>query len=61
MEILIARRPANKRPRLEPRSRYPANARCAAPNVKAGDAGCVLKLVVSGPQHSPVVRLKKAA
>ena len=61
VEILLRRRPANKRPRLEPRPRYPADARCAAPSVKAREVGCVLKLVVSGPQHLPVVRLKKAA
>ena len=60
-EILLARRPANRRARLEPRARYPADGTCAAPNVKAREVGCGLKLVVSGPQHLPVVRLKKAA
>jgi hypothetical protein len=63
-EVLHRRRPANRRPRLEPRARYPAGGACAAPPVRARAVGCRLTLVVSdfdGAKHLPVVRLKQAA
>jgi putative transposase len=64
-EVLRRTRPANRRPRLEPRARYPANGRCAAPHVGAREpVGCGLRLTVSdfhGARHLPVVRIRKAA
>ncbi len=35
-EVFFAREPANRRPRLEPRARYPAGAACAAPACPCG-------------------------
>jgi transposase InsO family protein len=63
-EALHGRTPANRRPRLEPRARYPAGGACAAPPVRARAVGFRLTLVVSGfdgAKHLPVVRLKQAA
>jgi transposase InsO family protein len=63
-EVLMRRRPANRKPRLEPRARYPATGACAVPRVKARATGCQLTLVpgtFEGARHLPVVRLRKAA
>ena len=62
-EVYYDRAAANEMPRLEPRARYPAASRCAAPQVPiGGKPGCALRLVVSHPDgapHLPVVRLEK--
>jgi transposase InsO family protein len=64
-EVYFCRRPAHRRPRLEPRARYPANAPCARPRVSVrGSCGAKVKLIVSHPDgasHLPVVRLQRAA
>ena len=57
--------PANKRPRWEPRTRWPRDASCAGPTVKLrGDPGVRLELTVThlnGQQHLPIIRLKRVA
>jgi hypothetical protein len=65
IEIYEAKRPANRKPRLEPRARYPASSKCAAPQARvSGKPGCRLKLVVThvdGEKHLPIVSLRKSA
>jgi len=64
-EVYDGHRPANRRPRFEPRARYPGDGACAAPRVAArARPGAELRLVVSrldGAEHLPVVEIKRAA
>lgn len=64
-EVLRGERPAVRKPRLEPRARFPVKGTTAAPQTGVrGKPGCALRLVVSrheGAAHSPVVELCKAA
>ncbi len=64
-EVYYGRRPANERPRYEPRPRYPPDAWCASPQTKVKvPRGVRLELKVThleGRRHLPVVRLKQAA
>ena len=57
--------PANKRPRWEPRKRWPRDAGCPAPRAKTrNDPGVRLELAVTpvdGHKHVPIVRLRRAA
>jgi transposase InsO family protein len=65
VEVLRGVRPAIRKPRLEPRARFPANGKTATPQTRVrGEPGCTLRLVVSrheGAAHLPVVKLRKAA
>ncbi len=58
-------RPANRRPRYEPRLRWPRGSPCAKPSALVrGTAGAMLELNVvflGGRKHLPIVRLKRAA
>jgi putative transposase len=62
-EVLLARRPANKRPRFEPRSRWPRGARCANPQAppRRGSPGRLALVVDRGELGLPIVRLERAA
>ena len=57
--------PANRRPRFEPRARWPRGSPCARPHALVrGTPGVRLELEVSfhaGRQHLPVVTLRRAA
>ena len=57
--------PANRRPRCEPRSRWPQTSRCAKPQtLVAGQPGAEFTLkidFVKGHKHLPIVTLKRAA
>ena len=57
--------PANRRPRFEPRSRWPRGSPCANPwALVRGSPGAKLTLEVSyhrGRRHLPIVRLKRVA
>ena len=63
-EVYFAKFPANRRPRFEPRSRWPRGAPCAKPwALVRGSPGAKLTLDVSFPgnrKHLPVVTLKRA-
>ncbi len=60
-EVYDAVRPANAKPRFEPRSRWPRQSPCAAPQARIkGRRGTKLTLVVGyleGRRHLPVVEL----
>jgi transposase InsO family protein len=64
-EVRRGERPAIRKPRLEPRARYPVEGTTAAPQTRVrGKPGCKLELVVShldGAAHLPVVEIRKAA
>jgi transposase InsO family protein len=64
-EVYFARRPANRRPRIEPRSDWPRGAPCAKPQtLVAGKPGDRFTLQVDfheGRKHLPIVTLKRAA
>ena len=64
-EVYYGLRPAHRRPRIEPRERWPRRARCALPQaLVAGRPGARFELVgdfVAGRRHLPVVTLKRAA
>lgn len=63
-EAYFARFPANRRPRFEPRSRWPRSSTCAKPwALVRGSPGTKLTLEVSfsgNRKHLPVVTLKRA-
>jgi len=65
LEVFDERKPDHRRPRLEPRARYPSSAPCAGPRVPVrGRRGPKIELMVSHPTgtpHLPVVRLRRAA
>jgi transposase InsO family protein len=64
-EVYDSHFPANRKPRFEPRSRWPRGSPCAAPwAMVRGSPGARLTLEVSfhsGRKHLPIVRLKRAA
>ncbi len=64
-ELYFRLRPANRRPRLEPRQRWPRRAPCAGPRTLiAGQPGDRFTLEVDfhgGARHLPLVSLKRAA
>jgi len=64
-EVYSQRFPANRRPRLEPRSVWPRGSPCALPHaLVAGKPGARFDLEVehvAGHAHLPIVRLRRAA
>ena len=64
-EVYFRRRPANRRPRVEPRKRWPRPSRCAQPQtLVAGKPGDTFILQIDfreGRPHLPLVTLKRAA
>ena len=64
-EVYFHLRPANRRPRIEPRRRWPQSAPCAKPRTLiAGQPGDRFTLQVgfqNGKRHLPIVLLKRAA
>jgi Integrase core domain len=64
-EVYFGRFPANRRPRLEPRPRWPRGSPCAAPQVLvAGQPGDTFVLELrhhDGRTHLPIVKLRCAA
>jgi hypothetical protein len=64
-EVYFRRRPANRRPRIEPRNRWPRGSPCAKPwALVAGSPGARLRLELgfhSGRRYLPIVALKRAA
>jgi len=64
-EVYFRRRPANRRPRIEPRKRWPRGAPCARPRtLVAGQPGDRFALEVAFHDcrsHLPIVSLKRAA
>ncbi len=64
-EVYFRLRPANQRPRLEPRERWPRPSPCAEPRTLiAGQPGdrCTLDVsFLDGRRHLPIVSLKRAA
>ena len=64
-EVYYGEFPANRKPRLEPRTRWPRGSPCAKPwALVRGGPGAELTLEVSfhaGRKHLPVVALKRAA
>ena len=64
-EVYFGRFPANRRPRFEPRSRWPRGSPCAKPwALTRGSPGAKLTIDVSfykGRKHLPVVKLRRAA
>ncbi len=64
-EVYFRLRPANRRPRIEPRPRWPRSSPCAKPRtLVAGQPGDRFTLVVDfhkGKRHLPIVSLRRAA
>ena len=64
-EIYFGRKPANRRPRVEPRKRWPRRSKCAKPQTLIGGSpGDVVTLGVAFEhkrRHLPVVTLRRAA
>jgi putative transposase len=64
-EVYSRLRPANQRPRIEPRERWPQSAPCATPRTLiAGQPGDRFEFQVGfqdGRRHLPIVTLKRAA
>ena len=64
-EAYHGRYPANRKPRFEPRSRWPRGSPCARPwALVRGSPGAKVTLEVSfhaGRRHLPIVRLKRVA
>ena len=64
-EVYLRLRPANRRPRIEPRKRWPRSSPCAKPiTLIAGQLGDRFILQVAfhdGRKHLPIVSLKRAA
>jgi putative transposase len=64
-EVYFRLRPANRRPRIEPRPRWPRSSPCAKPRtLVAGQPGDRLTLAVDfhmGKRHLPIVSLRRAA
>jgi putative transposase len=64
-EAYFSLRPANRRPRIEPRNRWPRSAPCAAPRTLiAGQPGDRFELEVGfhdGRRYLPIVSLRRAA
>jgi hypothetical protein len=64
-EVYFRLRPVNRRPRIEPRARWPRRSPCARPRTLiAGQPGDRFTLDIKflgGQRHLPVVSLKRAA
>ena len=64
-EVFYDRHPANRRPRYEPRERWPRGSPCAKPwALVRGRPGARLELEIShhgGRRHLPIVTLRRAA
>ena len=64
-EVYFRVRPANRRPRIEPRKHWPRSSPCAKPiTIVAGQPGDRFELLVDfhdGRRHLPIVSLKRAA
>jgi putative transposase len=64
-EIYFGRFPAGRRPRFEPRERWPRRSQCASPHALVrGQPGAVVELHVTyhaGRKHLPVVSLRRVA
>ena len=64
-EVYFRRKPANEKPRYEPRAKYPRDAWCASPQTKVkGRRGVRLKLEVThfeGRVHLPLINVRPAA
>jgi transposase InsO family protein len=64
-EVYFARRPANRRPRIEPRSDWPRGSPCAKPQTlvtgKPGDRFTLQVDFHEGRRQLPIVTLKRAA
>ena len=64
-EAYFGLRPANRRPRIEPRANWPRRSPCAGPpTLIAGQPGDRFTLVVhfhGGQRHLPIISLKRAA
>ena len=64
-EVYSRLRPANRRPRLEPRQRWPRRSPCAGPRTliagQPGDRFTLKVDFIGGRRHLPVVSLKRAA
>lgn len=64
-EVYFGRRPANQRPRIEPRANWPRPSPCATPRtLVAGQPGDRFALKVEpfrGRRHLPIVTLRRAA
>jgi len=64
-EVYLQLHPANRRPRIEPRKRWPRRSPCAGPNalvaVQPGDRCTIEFNFHGGERHLPIVSLKRAA
>jgi hypothetical protein len=64
-EVYFRRFPANRRPRMEPRPKWPRASPCAGPHaLVAGKPGVRFDIKVEhvgGHAHLPIVRLRRAA
>jgi hypothetical protein len=64
-EVYFGLRPANRRPRIDPRKRWPRNSPCATPRtLLAGQPGdrFTLQVVFHDSRHQlPIVTLRRAA
>lgn len=64
-EVYETRFPANRKPRMEPRSNWPRSSPCAKPQtLVAGKPGQGFEMTVDfhgKRRHLPIVRLKRAA
>jgi putative transposase len=64
-ELYFGRKPANRRPRVEPRKHWPRCARCASPQTlvagQPGDRFAVDVAFSHGQRHLPVVTVRRAA
>jgi transposase InsO family protein len=64
-EVYIGRFPANRKPRYEPRTRWPRGSPCAKPwALVRGSPGAKLAIEVSfhnGKRHLPIVKVNRAA
>jgi hypothetical protein len=64
-EVYFSRYPANRKPRFEPRLRWPRGAPCARPwALVCGSPGARMDLDLqfhAGRKHLPIVRMRRAA
>ncbi|MEQ8790218.1 MAG: integrase core domain-containing protein [Pirellulaceae bacterium] len=64
-EVYFGRKPANRRPRVEPRNRWPRRSKCARPQTLVaglpGDRFALEVVFLNGQQHLPVVTVRRAA
>jgi hypothetical protein len=64
-EVYFRCKPANKKPRFEPRAKWPRGSPCAAPQARIrGACGTSRELALkfeSNRSHLPLIRLRRAA